>query len=256
MGLIRGGLLFVLSSLVMTLLLAANLSLTFSLSLDGKSLQSEILSDFSDGQQVDFKKEIENNFDSLIEHCENNTNFEFNENGYVVDIPCEVVDEGPDAVVDEVFNDIIESAIEQQYPNSPLAGFSKLLFSDKASKYWMNYFYIILGIIFLLGLGMFVLTEERINFPISFGFLILISSLPFVAVNYALPLLENSILSPISILFSEAYTVFVGALILGVSLVIIGFGLKFFKFGWSFSERFGKIKRMFSRKSKVKDLKE
>lgn len=107
-----------------------------------------------------------------------------------------------------------------------------------------------------MGLGMFALTEQKINFPISFGFLIAISSLPFVAVNYSLSFFANSILSPISILFSEAYTVFVGALIFGVSLIIIGFGLKFFKFGWSFSERFGKIKGLFGKKSKVKNLKE
>jgi len=253
MGLIRGGLLFVISSLIMFTLLAANLSLTFSLSLEDNNLQSEILSDFSSGdQEIDFTKEVEDNFDSLVEHCENNTSFEFSQEGYEIDIPCEIVDQGPEAVVDEAFNDIIEGAIEQQYPDSGFSGFSKLLFSSNASGYWLNYFYIILGILFVLVLIMFFLIEERINFPITFGFLLITSSLPFAAVNFLSPLLENSLLRPLSILFSEAYIVFLGALILGVSLIMIGFGLKFFKFGWSLSEKFGKLKGIFSKKSEVK----
>ncbi len=254
MGFIRGGLLFVLSSLIMFALLAANLSLTFSLSLEDNDFQSLILSDFSEagGQELNFTKEVEENFDELIEHCENNTNFEFSQDGYGIDIPCEVVDQGPDAVVDEAFNDVIESAIEQQYPESGFGSFSRLLFSSKASDYWMNYFYMILIVILVLGLVMFFFTEDKINFPIIFGFLLITSSLPFVAINFFLSLLENSILSPISILFSESYTVFLGALILGVSSILFGFGFKFFKIGWSFSEKIGKLKGMFSKKSEVK----
>ena len=38
---------------------------------------------------------------------------------------------------------------------------------------------------------------------------------------------------------------------MGVILMILGFGLKFFKIGWSLSEKFGKIKNLFTKKSKT-----
>lgn len=255
MGLIRGGLLFVLSLLIMIGLLAANLSLTFSLSLEDNSLQSVILSDFSEvgDRELDLTKEVEENFDSLIEHCENNTNFEFGQEGYEIDIPCEIVDQGPEAVIDEAFNDLVESVIEQQYPDSSFRGFSRLLFSNNASEYWMNYFYIILGILFTFLVIMFFIIENRFNIPISFGFLLIISSLPFAIANILLPFFTNTFLNPLSILFAEAYTVFLGALILGVSSILLGFGLKFFNIGWSLSEKIGKIKRFFTKKSKSEE---
>jgi len=254
MGLIKGGLLFILSSLLLFSLIFGNLFLTLSLSLEKNDFRSEIISNIVkiDGEDINLTKEIEENFHILEEDCENNTNILFNQGGYDINISCEVVEQGPDAVLEEGINDVIENVVEEAYPNSSLGGYiEKLLLSDDASDYWMRYFYFILIISAILIVVKFILTEEKFNFPISLGFLVVISSLPFAVINFLLSFLENSFLKPLISLFSESYTVFLVALISGIILIILGFGFKFFKMGWSLSEKFGKIKNLFSRKSKT-----
>lgn len=254
MSLIRGGLLFLVSFLLMSSLMGGNLFLTLALSLEDNDFRSEILSGFADisGEDLNLTREVEDNFYLLEEHCENNTNFVFDQGGFRIDIPCEVVDQGPEAVIDEGVNDIAESAIKEAYPDSSLAGSLPVLFlSSNSSDYWRTYFYISLVVSFILIALMFLLKEKKAGIFISVGFLVLISSLPFIIIDFLLPMLENSILRPVSLLFSGAYTVFLVGSILGTTIIILGFGLKFFKIGWSLSEKFGKIKNLFSRKSKI-----
>ena len=254
MGLIRGGLIFVVSSLIMFSLLTGNIFLTLSLSLENNDLRSELFFNTIevDGEEFNLTKEVEDNFYLLEEDCETSENVIFEYEGYAVDISCDVVDQGPQAVLDKSLDDAIEIAIEENYPNSSFAKkLPDLLLSENSSDYWMNYFYVTLIFsLVLIGL-LFFLMEDRINLPISVGSLLIISALPFFVLNFLSPLFENSLLKPLTLLFSESYTVFLIFLTMGVILMILGFGLKFFKIGWSLSEKFGKIKNLFTKKSNI-----
>lgn len=250
MGMIRGGLLFLASFLFVISLFGGNLFLTLSLSLEYNDFRSELISNFVEisGGDLNLTKEVEDNFYSLEEDCETNENLIFEYGEYVIDLPCEVVDKGPEAVTNWGVDNVVEIAIEEAYPDSLLAsGLPELLLSENSSDYWKSYFYTALFISFILIVLMFFLIEKKTNVLILVGFLVLISSLPFIIINFLLPFLENSFLRPISLLFSEAYTVFLIVFMFGISLIVFGFGLKFFKIGWSLSTKFRKIREIFSR---------
>lgn len=244
MGFIRGGLLLIVTSLLLISLLLGGLFLTLSLSLKYNNFQDEIVSSFTEasGYDLNITKEVESNFEELEERCQNNTEISLSQEEYDIKIPCEVVDQGPEAVIEEGIKDIVENSINKAYPeNSGIGGFvKKLLFSDDASNSWKRFYYISLLVSIILIVLMFFLVENKFNLPLSIGPLLIVSVLPLLVLNFSLPYLENSLLSPITILFSESYTVFLAYIILGIVLIVLGFGLKVLKFGYGISKKLSK----------------
>lgn len=241
MGFVRGGLLFIVTSLLLTSLLLGSFFLTLSLSLKYNNFQDEIISNIieTSGQDINITKEIEANFGAIEERCQNNTEISLSREGYNISVSCKAVEEGPEAVVEEGISNLIESSINEAYPeNSKLGVFVKdFLFSDNASNSWKRFYYISLLISIILIILIFFLIENKFNLPLSVGPLLIVSILPIIVLNFSLPYLENSLLSPMVVLFSEAYTVFIAYIIIGVILIVLGFGLKTLKLGYHISKK-------------------
>tara|TARA_B100001971_G_C18256056_1_gene582206 strand:- start:168 stop:974 length:807 start_codon:yes stop_codon:yes gene_type:complete len=267
MGFIRGGLLFITGILLLVSFLAGNLFLTLTLSMTPEDLQKEIVSNFDEitelaEDDINLTKELEENFYIIEEYCINNSDYVFSEQGYTVDIPCDVVEQGPDAVMEEGISDIVDKIYYEEYSCD---SFWKCLFnsenplflvSEQTKDYLKNKFYYSLVISLFLILIMFCLVEQKTNLFLATGSLLMISSLPFMKVNVLFSFFNYSFLQFLPILFSKAYFVFLITFIAGIILLLLGIVLKFFNIGIFISEKLDKLaskKKTSKRKSSKKE---
>src|SRR3989344_3772275 len=105
------------------------------------------------------------------------------------------------------------------------------LVSQKARDYWKEKFYYSLLIsLFLIAL-IFFLAQNKLNWPILVGSILILSAIPLLKIKGLISLFipgEISALSTfLNIFFSKAMMVFWISFILGLVLIGIGLGLKF-----------------------------
>jgi hypothetical protein len=269
MGFIRGGLLFITGILLLVSLLAGNFFLTLNLSITPENLNEGLTSNFDDIVEtaedkfdLNLTEEVEENFHIIEEYCVNNSDFVFSQQGYTVDIPCEVVEQGPDAVIEEGIKDVIDEVYTQEYScdsfwkcflnsENPL-----FLFSKESKDYWKSKFYFSLFVSLFLIVIIFFLVEQKTNLFLVTGSLLIISSLPFMKVNALLSFLDFSFLQFLPVLFSKAYSVFLIAFIIGIIVLSLGIVLKFFNIGIFISERLDELASKYKNSSKKKTSKE
>jgi len=254
MGFIRGGLVFFLGALLIISLLIGNLFLTFNLSITPENIKEKISSEAYNiveelgGEEIE--KTIDENVYLIEEYCLNNSDFVFNHEGYIIDIPCDVAKEGKDAIIEEGISDIVDSVYYQEYSCESFwnCAFNSenptYLFSEESKQYWKNIFYYILIFSLILVTAMFFLTETKSGFFIVIGTLLVISSLPYIALGKIFVFLGNSFLQLIPILLSGAYTVFLITFILGLALVGVGIAMKFSSLGGYIAEKFGNLENL------------
>lgn len=100
-------------------------------------------------------------------------------------------------------------------------------------------FYLPAAISLILIAVMFVLTENKLNFPIILGIMFLLASTPAIMIKSAFSYFEK-FLSPISAVFSGSYKAFIIFFSIGVILVSLGIGLRFMRLGFNLSRKFEK----------------
>lgn len=252
MGLIRGGLMFVVVVLLFWSFLAGNVFLTLSMSLDYDVIQPELSSSIKGviGSQMNLTEQVDNRLEAMEIYCVNNSeSFVFSEGDYTFDVPCEVVPQGSGVIEDYLINDIIEKSYYQEYECSFIDCIRNFdlkqpffLVSAKAYDYWKNKFYFSLIVSIILVVLVFFLVEQKFNFPIVVGTLMILSSLPFMKINSLISLFTNEFYAQFfNIFLSKSYTVFLIMFILGIFILAIGLTLRFFKFGFWVSELFDKL---------------
>lgn len=255
MGLLKGGLMYVLSGLLILSLFAGNLFLVMNMSLTYENVNSHFSKLIR--EQTNIEQEIGNTFEAMENYCEENEDYVLEASGYTISIPCSKVAEGEEAVIEESINDVIDQIYYSENSCSSffecIASSETAIFSQQTKDSMIKYFYISLIISLILAGAMFFITDSRIGFPITLGFLLILSSLPLVAVNFILPYFENSALSVVSALFSYSYTLFLILLFVGVISIALGFGLKFMIAGFKISKLFSGFK-IKSKVSKSEDI--
>lgn len=263
MGLIRGGLFFFIVSLLFTSLFFSGFALTISTSLDKEKLKNEVVSTVAEqlaeqslnSNNTEFMDGIEKSLPALEEECKTKNNVEIilDSNNTLI-ITCDSVNNGTDAVANEVLNELTEDFTDtalneissEDYGKNPLLKLLYNLFlSENSNDFWTNLFYYSLFFFLLLLIASFFLVENKSSFPITIGVLLIISSLPLFLVSIISSKgLGNSILSPIAVLFSNAYTIFFIYAVLGGSLIFFGISFKFLEKTYQISERFNLLKNM------------
>jgi len=251
MGFIRGGLALIVGILLFISFLVGNSFLTFNLSInpdnikEGVSSNIDVIVDSVEKEaNINLTKEIEDKIPAIESYCENNAEFVFSLEGYTIDIPCEVAEEGSNAIVAESAGDVVEGVYYTEYncdsfwkcalnPKNPF-----YLFSEQAKQSWKNVFYYSLLISLVLIAVMFVLIENKSSFFITLGFLLIVSSLPFLKIGSFFNVFDNSLVNFVSVLFSKASLVFWIDFVTGLVLIAIGVGLKFFNLGMFFMNMF------------------
>ena len=199
MGFFRGSLLFTISILLFVSLLAANSFLTLSVSLGYENVQKEInpliyelAGTYSGGENISYINE---------------TIHKEVQNSYYKEYDC----------------DFWDCLAKEETP--------LFLISQKAKDYWNEKFYYSLLIsLALVGL-IFLLVQNKLNWPILVGSILILSALPLLKIKQFISLLIPEKLATflllLSIFFSKANTVFWISFILGLVLIGLGLGLKF-----------------------------
>jgi len=262
MGVIRGGLLVIVIISLFLVFLIGNIFLTLYFSLDYVNVKSELVSVVKDAveEEISLIGGIEEEFGFMELTCQNNSNFVFSDDvsGYVFEIPCEIIFQGYDAVIDYQLNIFVEEVYYEDYDCGFLECIKEterpfFLVSEKAKDYWKNKLYFSLIISIILIVAMFFLIEQKYNLPIVVGSLLAVSALPFMKLNWVLSFLPaSSFLQFFTIFFTKAYTVFLISFIFGIIILIVGIILKFFQIGFKINDLFSK----FSKKDKKVSSKE
>lgn len=229
MGIIRGGFIFFAGILLLISLILGNLFLTMNLSLNYENVKSG----FVDA----VKKEIGSNLgssDSIMkQHCKNNLEYSLNLGVYdlgSVSVPCEIISQGQDAVLNYVIEKYAEKKYYQEYDcnlfDCPMKTLSPMVYvSQHAKNYYVKIFYysIIMSLILIALMSLLIEDKKRILFDV--GTLMIISSLPLLILGWFVSRFKFA-----DILFSEASFVFWIIFIPGIILATFGVGLKFWKF--------------------------
>lgn len=251
MGVIRGGLLVIVSMLFFVTLLIVNSLFVVSISLKYENVQDELVQIVKEviGKQINLEEIVEGKLSFIQENCKNNPDFVFNQNGFVVDIPCDVVKEGVNAIIEESVQDLAKQIYYKKYDCNfwDCAGESEVpffLISEKSYTYWTNKLYLALGISVFLFLLIFLFTEKKSNSFIISGSLVILSSLFLIELRNILDFfIDKNLFVFFEVFFTQASLIFWRILTVGIILFVSGIVMKFFGIGSKISEFFSKLQK-------------
>lgn len=262
MGFIRGGLLIVVGVLLFLSLFIGDIFLVLTLSLDYDNVHQElspVVKDFAAGEG-DLNQRIQELYPSMESSCQNYSEFVFSEQGYTFIIPCSVVAEGSEAVMNYGTDTLIKEIYYKEYNcgfwdciGETEAGF--FLVSEKAKNYWKSKFYFLLVASIVLIALAFLLVEKKINLLIITGGLLTLSALLLSRLNWFFSFIsDESLLQFFTIFFTKTSLVFWVSIILGIILLLIGILLKLFWMSFKISNLFSKKEEKGISKKDVKEI--
>ena len=117
MGVIKGGLFIVAGILLFILLLLSNLFLTLNWSLDYETIKPElnnVIQDIAE-EKIDLRGEVERVLPLMNVYCQNNQEYVFAQEGYTVVIPCEVVSQGSDVIIEHSISYLVDEVYYEEY---------------------------------------------------------------------------------------------------------------------------------------------
>jgi hypothetical protein len=243
MGLIRGGAFVIVSVILFLSLLVGGIFLTLSMSLDYEVVKVDLGVTINElvQNQFDLSSSIRGKLPLMEIYCQNNSEYVFNEEGYTFTIPCEVVANGTEAIVEQGVADLIEDAYYAEYDCGFWDCFEKtdkpfFFVSEHAKDYWKSKFnWSLLIMLVCFGL-MLLVAEVRSNaFIVAggvgiVGAFILKWSSGFL-LKFALSPIVNALGAEISLdafnfLLVKLGFVFLLLLIMGIILIAFGIGFR------------------------------
>ena len=272
MGAIRGILLVVVCVLLFISVLVGGILWAISSSLQYEHVQpglSSLVDEVIDSQvgavsgELDIEEEIESLMPMIETYCAGKEEYVFVYEGESITIPCDVLVQGPAAVISEGVDSLIEQYYYQEYNCNFWDCFGEsdiplFLISEKAQDYWQGKFRLVLLAFFVLVGLAFLLFEKKTNFFIFVGGLSIVGALPLLKVGTITSRLTSSVgnlgeyaSDLVLIFFNQSQNVFIRIVLFGGVLLVVGIVLKIFKIGFSIANFFGKFKGKGSKKVKV-----
>lgn len=262
MGFIRGSLLVFVSTLLLISFLVLGIFATLNYSLKYENVKpkvSSLLKDFIE-KEVDTTI-IDEQAKILQTYCKTDSEYTFIDEttNQTFVIPCEIIAKGTDEIIAEETGILIDGYYYKEYQCEFLKCFKEekiplFIISQHAKDFWQKQYYIFLFVsIFLAGL-IFLLVENKKNFPVLTGSLLISGFLPVLALSEISKFVVSSfaldfpfdLSSIILIFFSKSKSVFLTGFILGIILIAIGILLKLLKIGFE-------IEHWFEKREDVKD---
>ena len=266
MGVFRSFALIIVAVLLFISFLGLGTFATLDSSLDYNVVSSQVKIILNDS--VNFTL-ISNYEDILNTSCLNSTIYNYSDGDYSFAIPCEVIANGTDAIIDYELDVLINESYYKDYncsffdcfkeTNSPL-----FLISYHTQDYFNTKFYRFLFFSIILSGLVFILIDKKINFPFTIGLLLILSFIPVSLLDSIGTFLFKLILSSAKfavsgissldlksfclIFFTQSNSVFLTGLSIGLILIAITFFLKLFKVGF-------KVGKLFMRKEKLVEKK-
>lgn len=250
MGMIRSGVAVFLSSLLFISIFLGNVFLTMSWSLEYENVEP-VVGNFA-GEIVEdlgFMKILDDNYDMMLVYCDTSDFFHFSYEGGFVDIPCNEVEKGSDAISTYVVSEFIDDVYYKDYNCSFFKcikeeGQPYVLISEKAKDYWSSKFRLTLVISVIILVLMFLFFSSKHSVLIVAGILSVISAIPFRKVNWLVGLLPSGNFADLlQAFFTKSYNVFMLMLIIGGSLLFLGLMFEFLGWGIGISKFFGLFKK-------------
>jgi len=266
MGFFRGGLLIILSILLLSSLLVGNILLVLSTSLEYENVKPAFTSVVGElmqgqldiaGQDINLTEEVDERLEDMQEHCENNSEYVFSYEGQTIVVSCDVISGGTEAIIEEGIGNLVEEYYYKEYECGFWDCFQTegpmFLISEKAKDYWHSKFYILLIISLVLIVLAFLLVENKRNWPILIGILLIISSLPFLKLeSLVASFVSENVASMSVVFFSSAHSIFWTCLIAGIVLIGIGLALHFVKAGTAIAKKLEKFEKKSKEKKEAK----
>ena len=257
MGALRGGLLILVSIALFFSLFVAGLFLTISLSLDYDNVREELIPVLKDSSKspVKISDTISKDYTVMEEYCGSYSNYVVNYEGERVVIPCSVISQGKEAVIDYGIDQFVQEVYFGNYDCSFVGCFAEyeipfFVVSKKMQGDFLTNFGLFLIVIAILSILGFLASEKKSNFFILLSMLLVLSALPFLKFDWFINLAGGSLQGLLSVFFNKSFLVFKSVAILGAVLLFIGLVSKFFRIGFDVSTIFSKRKP--EKKSKKK----
>jgi len=263
MGFVRGSLIFFIGTVLLITLIASNIFLTLSLSANPENLKEkivlttdEIASGSSETPELnELGKTIDRILPTIEKYCQENVEYTFSEQGYAISLPCTKVSEGKNAIVSEGVSQIIDQAYSKNYECGSVIkcvfqdNNALYLFSNQAKQEWKSKFFLMLFISIILAGIIFLISDSKIDFLLTLGLLITLSSFPIFLIEKIASSFDSLLFKVMPLLFSESNFVFAIILIIGLAVITIGVLIKFFHVGHSLIE---KMSGLFPKKTLIK----
>lgn len=244
MGFIRGAVISIFGFILFLSLILMNFSLTISLSLDYETLQPALKSSFG-GILEDFLESggmfSQENQKYLKNYCLIEKEYSFDYENQTFAIPCEIIQEGKESVVNYVLDNFTETIYYKEYDCKfwecvGSSQFPLVLISEKAKSYWGWNFLVLAALSFVLFALIFLISKNRPTSFISTGILAILSALPFRNLDMFLFFLPKEISAVFSVFFTKAHAVFMVLLVIGIFFILAGILSKIFKWKMKFSQ--------------------
>jgi len=268
MGFVRGGLFVIVSVLFLVSLLVMNSLLVISLSLDYDNIKQELVPVVKEAlkENINLISVIEDNRYPLMQiFCKDSSSeleYVFSEQDYTFTVPCGIVSNGTEAVIDYAVDNF---AYEQYYKEYDCdfwncfkgEGIPIVIVSQHSQDYWQAKFYYFLLISLVLLATMFLLIEKKINLFLVSGSLVILSSLlfakldalakwlinTFIKIPFSSAVTSDNFFSFFNLIFAQSSRVFWIMFVIGIVLLIVGIIAKFFSIGLWINEFFSRFDR-------------
>jgi hypothetical protein len=250
MGFIRGAVITLFSIVLFILLFLMSLTAILSSSLSYNTLQpalktyaGDMLQGLTDSENI-FSAE---NQVYMNNYCSISTDYMFTYDNYSFVIPCGTIEQGKDAIINYTVDNFVSQIYYTEYScefwqcvkTSPVP---LVLLSQKAKDYWHEKFLVLLGLsIVLYGLIFFISKNRPTTFIVT-GVLLILSSLPFRSLHWALRFIPEKFSGIFSVFFTRAHNVFVAVLIIGIVFIVWGILCKIFGWKMEFGEEDSEVK--------------
>jgi len=259
MGLIRSSLVITVSTILFLSLFLGNAFLTLSWSLEYDNVEPQITNFASEMiSDLGFKETISENKEYMKTYCIEYDSFIYSQDGITLEIPCEIIAQGTNSIIDYGIKTMIEDLYYKTYNCSFWECLKQdsepfVLVSEKSKDYWGDmYFYSIFATIVMFLLLLLVIESKHSTLTIT-GVLMIVASYPFRKLNWVLGFLPDGRLTDLFLaLFAKSYNVFLITMIIGFALFAIGIGFEFLGFGLWFTKLIGAFKKDKKKEEKIK----
>lgn len=266
MGVIRGGLLVIVSIIFFVFILFTNSLITVYSSLDHNNVKNNlgvVIQDYAKDQNSSLELLNDQDLSNMKKYCENSS-YVLKENitnfGIKINISCESINQGKEAIIGEFINETVDQVYYRDYQCS-ISDCLKdkntafYLVSEKFHNYLSGKVYVLLLVSLILFGLILLLTEHRSNAFIIAGILLIIASLPFMKLESIATSLSGDSFSQIAkVFFANSYSVFIASLVLGILFLVVGIVIKLFSVGFKVSEFFNKSKKEEITDEKVSEI--
>ena len=238
MNFIRGSLLVLFCVLFSISILLTGIFATLNASLNYENVKPQIKSFIKEIIEKEVNKTIIDEQTKILQiYCketDNEYSFYDETTNHTFVIPCETISKGTDEIINVESDILIDKYFYAEYNCKFLNCIEKspiFLISQHAKDFWKKQFYIFLIVSVLLAILIFLLVENKKNFPLITGFLMVFSFLPLVALipiarffisGIAATTLPFNLEFVALIFFGEYKSVFLTGFIIGTILIAIG----------------------------------